>query len=267
MGQTIQRFGDTWAGATVLSNYEASHPIGTDRAASPLVRVPGGARYDAMGTDRAPGEPGNLELRGRLISTSVAQLQIDLDAIKALLGKRSKLWSSDGGTQRWRWARLLEVVGEIRPGIMTWHELRLVFDCLEVGWYGQPAIVPETLDTSPKTVVCANGGNRGITNPVITVSVPGGGTAITSITIAIAAASEFTYTGTIAAGTSLVIDCGARSVKNNGVSDYAHFALHATNHVINPWLQFNPGNNSVIVTIVGGGVNSTISFAYDDGWE
>jgi len=66
-------------------------------------------------------------------------------------------------------------------------------------------------------------------------------------------------------GTDLVIDCGARTVTNNGVEAYDELTLGA-GHVVAEWLRLPPGNTTVAVTRTGGDNTSAIEIAFDDGW-
>lgn len=74
------------------------------------------------------------------------------------------------------------------------------------------------------------------------------------------------YIGSIAAGESLVIDCGEQSAKNDGVGDSAHFSRGA-DHKYDGWMQLEPGDNTVEVTRTGGGATSSISFSFYDKQE
>ena len=138
-------------------------------------------------------------------------------------------------------------------------------------WFDTGYVFDETnttaLDASPKYINVPNGGNCTVINANITISVPAGGTPITNLVITVPGISSFAYSGTIAANTSLIIDCGAQSVMNNGIGDLAHFTLHPTAHLIDDWLRLEPGNNTMAVTLTGGGANSTIGWGYFDGWQ
>ena len=62
------------------------------------------------------------------------------------------------------------------------------------------------------------------------------------------------------------IDCGALSVLNNGNENYVYFSLTA-NHKIDDWLRLEPGANTVVVTITGGGTGALALVEFFDGWE
>jgi hypothetical protein len=63
-----------------------------------------------------------------------------------------------------------------------------------------------------------------------------------------------------------VVDCGARSIKNNGVDAYSGLTLNA-GHTTAPWLRLAPGSNTVTITYSGNAdASATVTFSYYDGW-
>jgi len=274
----------------VLPAAASEDDVSTGQVNVVIVDLSGGGVWDALGTEQAKRRGTPLSKRCMITGTA-AILRTQFNILRAYNGKRGRLWRRwDTDDTEWCWARMLDVPA-LRTVEQQQHQvLELQWMMISPYWYGTHHgggwlfdagiwfdtgyVFDETntisLDTSPYTCIVNNGGNRTITNAALTISVPAGNAAITSLTIAVTGVSSFIYTGTIAAGTSLVIDCGAQSVINNGTNDYAHFDLHATAHLIDDWLRLEPGDNSVIVTRVGGGGASgapTIGFAYPDGWE
>jgi hypothetical protein len=62
------------------------------------------------------------------------------------------------------------------------------------------------------------------------------------------------------------VDCGLRSVKNNGVDAYSGFALNS-GHAVADWLRLEPGANSVTITYSGNAdASATVTFSFYDGW-
>jgi hypothetical protein len=55
------------------------------------------------------------------------------------------------------------------------------------------------------------------------------------------------------------------SILNDDADAYADFALTANHHILE-WLRLEPGTNTVVVTLTGGGTASTIRFEYADAW-
>lgn len=264
MAYVIAKFGAAYATGVALPTYDGSWPQGAGSVGSPLVQVPGGA-YDPQGTERLPWGAVSLDLSGYLYGTSASDLQTKLDALRALLGTRSKLWATpDGGTTtRWRVARCLEMTSPRAPRQGFTAQVRMVFECLPGPWSGTARSVAAALDVSPKTVTVANSGNARVDNAVITITAAG--SAITVVTVGVAGVSEIQWAGTLAVGDSLVIDCGARSVKNDGVAAYSGLTLTA-NHLVSEWLRLSPGNNSVVITRTGGDETSAATIAFADGW-
>lgn len=276
----LERFG-----TVTLPVYNPDGDIGPSPSRSGTVNIPGGA-YDAYGNDQAPRETTTITRRCTLIEDTPAALQTALDELRSLRGKRDRLYARmQDDTVRWHWARLLRVVVPKKPGNVVNQEIELIFELPPIWWYGERTgdgwvldageyfdaglTLDEsgglfTLNTSPKNVTINNGGNATVTNAVITVTAAG--TDITALTIAKSGETQLVYSGTIAVGQALVIDCGAWSVENNGSDDYANFALGAS-HAIEEWLHLSPGNNTITVTKTGGSAASTIGIEFYDGWE
>jgi hypothetical protein len=111
------------------------------------------------------------------------------------------------------------------------------------------------------TPTITNGGNAVVSNAVLTLTA--GDVKISSVYfIHNVTNQQMVYSADIVAGKSLVIDCGAQTVKNNAVAAYANFVV---NH--NRWLDLLPGTNALSVLITGGGTGSTLSVSFYDGWE
>ncbi len=263
MAYLITRFGDEYATAEVLPTAGGEQPLGAGGVPSGRIRLPGGGSFDAWGRERPQPQAHQITVRGRWSAASVTAMETKVDALAALKGRRSKLWRSNGVAQRWRYARCLRVEVPAGRGTPTSDEISLDFE-LEAGpWYGLAHSDTILVDASPKTIAAANGGNARVTNPVITITAAG--SAITRIKIAVSGVSELQWDGSLAVAKSLVIDCGARSIKNNGIDAYAGLTLTA-NHRISDWLRLEPGNNSVVITRTGGDNASSVRLQYSDGW-
>lgn len=256
-------------GATTLPTRDLRVDISSDLSKLGLVPLPGAGWFDAQLTEASPAEPPVIKLFARMTAAALATLSTNLDTLRARVGRRDTLTITlPGGSTRWRYARLVGLQAESRAehhlGANVTQPVELTFQCVEAWWRGAAHDVDVTLTgPSPQSMVMANAGNRTVNNAIITVAaVPSN---ITSLTIAVTGSSSFTFSGTITAGQSLVIDCGAMTVKNNGADAYANFALGGS-HVIDDWLRLVSGNTTVVVTWTGGGATSTINFTYDDGY-
>lgn len=280
MSYTISRFG-----SVELPCAAAEEPVGTAGSRSGLVTIPGGY-YDAYGSERAPREREIINRKAILHRATPALLQTAYNELRAMRGVRAKLYiSQPDGSSYWTIARLLKITSQSGPDNIRHLEINMAFELLWPMWYGERTgdgwvldsgevlddglTLDESgglfaLNTSPKSVTVTNGGNATVKNAIITVTAAG--TDITALTIAKSGETQLVYSGTIAAGESLVIDVGAWSVENDGADDYANFALGAS-HVIEEWLHLTPGSNTITVTKTGGSTASTIGIEFYDGWE
>ena len=125
----------------------------------------------------------------------------------------------------------------------------------------------EFMDTmsgaSPYVITVTNRGNGICYDPVITITA--GTNAITALTIA-TSTTDIDWTGNIASGQSLVIDCGAKSIKENGVNDYVGFA-YGGSHTANGWLELPPGDTAITISRTGGSTDSIVQVDFQDIWE
>jgi len=129
--------------------------------------------------------------------------------------------------------------------------------------YADMATEGTTLAASPQAMTITNDGDATCVNAIITVTA--GSAAITALTLATDDA-ELSYSGTIAIGKELVIDCGALSVKNDGAAAYAGFTWTG-NHTSRWWLPLYSGDNTLTVTWTGGSTDSEIKVEFYDAWH
>ncbi len=215
------------------------------------ISLPGGGTYDAWESDQAPGGRQTLSKRCTLAADSRAGLQTALDNLKAPNGKRGKLYMlmHDAAT-RGRWARF-GLKGDWPSLQPLWADVNLSFESADALWRGTAHNETTELTTTPQTIVATNNGNANVSNAIVTLAIPPTAiNPITSLTVALTSATEFRYAATLTAGDSLVIDCGAKSVKLNGSHSYSNFNLTA-NHARSDWLVLLPGNNNLAVTLAG----------------
>ena len=91
-------------------------------------------------------------------------------------------------------------------------------------------------------------GNEAVTDPVITL-IPVSAD-VTRVEIQ-GTKAHLLFTGRIAVGSALSIDCGAYSVLNNGIDAFDAFSL-GPDHTLSNWLTLEPGDNPITVTYEGG---------------
>lgn len=249
------------------------HEISSGEASSPLLELPGGNVFDPWGTGQAPHKPTRLTASVILVEASAAAVKTTYDTWLAKVGKRGtliRLGEDAGATHQSCTARLLNVQCQRRYDYRSWLPVTLEFETLTWPWTGAAIDSTVTLDAAhqaPNTNTIANAGNATVSDVTITITVPNGGTPITTASVILGSPTlaHWHFTGTIAANTSLIIDTGSRSVLNNGANAYASFALQS-DHTYSDWFRLAAGNNTLIVTLTGGGVNSTIRIQANDGW-
>lgn len=276
----------TQFGTYTLPRGNKRDDISTGSAQSAVVVLPGGGSYDSYGTAQAPEAVTTLSTEYEIVETTAAAVQTARDAIRAYRGKRSRLWAeTPSGLLRWVYARLARVRMEREIPNIYYQPVQLDFEIAEPGWNGMGHGAPWYLDAGEyldsglyldydelvtmdtpagETVTVNNGGNRTVTDVIFTVTASGD--QITAFTFT-CSPCKWAYTGTIADGKSLVIDCGAKSVIYDGTTDgYADFALDAT-HASANWCEFVPGDNTVTLAMTTGSVAATVAISYHDGWE
>jgi len=201
-----------------------------------------------------------------LTATAKGYLRRQVDAIRAKMGVRGTIYRrrwDDTTVVQWKTARLLRIAerGEAEQRAM-YAKLDLEFETAHAAWRSATAVtVSKTLVSGG--AVGANltaGGNVPVTDAIITVTAAG---AITSLAIkALHAGIDLRYTGTLAAGQVLTIDCGAQTVTLNGVNAYAYFAL-GSGHTVQGWLPMVEGLTPAIVESNGAG---TVVISLYDQW-
>lgn len=206
-----------------------------------------------------------------------------LDTLRAAVGTRAKLYRTalDNNAQQFCTARLSAMPHTWPFEQRGYFVISLDFQQLSpwngavhgVGWFFDAGIVldnartldetpPTTLNTSPKSITIANAGNLPVDN--VQFILTAGSANITTFSLS-GPDWGFSWSGILVAGSTLTIDTGAFSVLNAGGNDYANFTL-ATNHKVEKWVSFTPGNNTFSVAKVGGSTNSTLAAVFYDRW-
>lgn len=260
---SIVRFGDVYASAEPLPVLDGRQPQGSGSVASSLVALPGGAAFDWRGGDPARIEAQEVTVEGVWVADTPAALQAKLHSLRALLGKRARLWRADDTEQQWRIARCLEVRSQKEPGSQGHAEIGLRFQLFPGPWNGAARTVNSALDASPKTLTCNNAGNVRVDNAVVTVTAAG--SAITQVRVRVANVSDIRWNGNLAVGQTLMLDCGARTARIGSTDAYAGWE-YLSGHVVPEWLRLQPGNNSVLIYRTGGSSASTAQITFNDGW-
>jgi hypothetical protein len=255
-------------GSNTLPGYDYDWTAGTAETVQAIVAGVGGAAFDAYGFGDAPSVlPFTVNYKCAVVSATAAIMRTTFDLWRSLRGQQLKLYrtAEDDATEQWAWARLMQVQASNSPSNqkMLWQPLELVFQVMST-WNGADHSEDFAL-TAGDTTACAmdNDGNVPVADCVLTVTA--GDAAITALTVTIGAMCSFTYDGTIAISKSLVIDCGAFSILNDGADAYVDFELGA-GHTVLEWLRLEPGETTVAVAITGGGTGAEAVFVYYDAW-
>jgi hypothetical protein len=99
----------------------------------------------------------------------------------------------------------------------------------------------------------------------VTITITAGAASISNIRLRVNNC-DWTYSGTVAAGQALLVDCGAKSITNNTVDAYTGLTLNA-GHTVADWIQVEPGNNTVTITYSGNaGADAVVTWDYYDAW-
>jgi hypothetical protein len=260
------KFGSAYATATVLPLKMPVWDFGTGNVYLPLIDLPGGKRYTFSGSTRARPQAETITYSAYAAYASVSDLENGIGTYTLLEGTYNKLWLYDDTVYRWRYATLREVAVDIDPRVPLLAKYRFTWEPQAPGWFDYALTsVTTTLNTSPKTITVDNTGTLDVFDAILTVTA--GSANITALEIkATTPGFELDYAGTITAGQALVIDCGAKSVLNNAVADYANFSLGAA-HVIDEWSQFTASPDvDVVVTLTGGDVDSTFKYEFYAGY-
>lgn len=265
-----------------LPLYNQQQDLGTGAVASSIVLSAGGS-FDWAGTARrlprlqaavvsgiyaaeVDGDTLVTDAGDRIIETTAvpivthggrADLRAQVAALKGKIGRRGTLRRrrfDDFAVAEWRTARLLDVRERGQVEERGWRAgLDLTFETVAPGWRAASQSTANLLSGGAVSVA----GDLPVRHAVLTVTASA---TISSVAVYSAARGiDWTWTGTLAAGASLVVSDEARTVLNAGADAYSGFALGSA-HTATGWLDLEPGVQSVMVTVTG--TASAISLAF-----
>lgn len=202
----------------------------------------------------------SFELIGRCVGTSIQTQRDNTDVINRMINSFRDKSSGDQEMRDFyvyddRFLRgLLSQNNPSYEAVMKVGNFDLMFIVPDIFYYSlQMYRTKQSLSSSPITFTVTTNGTA-ITRPVITITA--GGSNITSVTIEnLTTGQLMSYSGTILAGNSLVIDCTALTVLNNNVDDFAHISNDTE-------VDLLPGANQFRITSAATGGTARID-AYD----
>lgn len=264
-------------GTISIDLYEQSDSMGTGEAPASFFNMPGGGSIDNYGS--ATTYPGALQRsKGAVVVGSTAEItEQQLNQLKAARGTRAKLWRLDSQNERqYVYARMISVeitrtTEEARQLINSVQSVSVIFICDTDTWLGEFQGIWQLnngykindelqinsgelieLTTSPQveTITVDQDtlySKKDIRGVKITVSAPAG-SSFNSIVIANASGASLEFTGTVAAGTDLVIDAETNTVTNDGVDAYADLSVTYDVDMPFSWFPLVLGDNVITIT-------------------
>jgi hypothetical protein len=164
--------------------------------------------------------------------------RVQVEDIQAKIGVWGKLWRrwiSDTTTLQWKDARLANVPlpHSYDDGCQE-ANVTCMFETAMPGWNAETESTASVAvgSSAPASIRVHNGGSLRVDDAIIQIAAT---SAITSVTITNSAAGiSLAYSGTISAGTTLNINCGAATVRLGVTSAYSGFTLGAA-HTARGW--------------------------------
>lgn len=226
-------------------------PLSTGDVTPGLIGAAGGV-YDRYGARTVLPRSREIAFRGRYDgSSSASALRTALDALRAKIGVRALLVRKrdDDAVLQSLYARLLTVDGRwlLEDGASAMLDLR--FETAEPSWrHATGSTATGSVGGSTSIV---NDGTAPIVDAVVTLTASGG--ALVNPTLTIAGWGIYLkYTGSIADTKTLVIDCGAMTVKNDGANAYSGFSLES-GHTARGWMPLPVATSALAVAGTGSG--------------
>ncbi len=266
--------------------------IGSGETPTAYHLLPGGGALDMLGSQQM--YPGVVERTKSMrltvaTETGVSDLYFQL---LALVGKRDRLYREQvDGTLHWQYARFKAMDAVRDYNFVKFKKLQdveLRFETQEATWRGGlrggwflnsgeflntglflNSGSPESLSSSPTVFTvsvgtAADAGRAPVRALAITIDV--GTVAMSAITIARTDGESLTFSGSMDAGDSLIINTGTMQVTNNGVDSYDDLSFSPTADMA-AWFALEPGDNEITVSFTGGGTGSEITFNFYEAWR
>jgi len=242
------------------------HDIGTDDSAGDVLHILSGGIFDPLGSARARADPQIAIVKFDIRESSYSAVGTTFATWRAKRGVRGTLTRSlpDASTQT-RTARCIRVDAQGVGGQALTLPVTVFFQLLGDCWHGASNSDTITLDATPKSAEINNAGNEIVRDINITVTADTDITQLDIENLETGHVSYLRYSGTISAGTQLVLSCGAMTCENDGTDDSDNISLQGA-HTIPEWLRLMPGNNTIRITRTGGSNEATVTFDFYDSY-
>ena len=224
-------------------------PLSTGSVTPGLMAAAGGM-FDRYGGRQVLPRARVISFRGRYDGSSTA-LRTQIDALRAKLGKWGLLVRKrdDDAVLESVYARLLYVDGTWRLEDGASALLSMDWETAEPSWRHATGSTASGSVGGNTSIV--NDGTAPVVDPVITLTASGG-TLVNPTLIISAIGVSLKFTGTVASGKALVIDCGAMTVKNDGANAYSGFSLES-GHTARGWMPLTVATHTLAVSGTGSG--------------
>lgn len=194
---------------------------------------------------------------------TTADLRLQLDALRGVIGTRSTLYRKrwDDSVIQWKQARLLQVRRTTATKERTViAEIECTFDAPDAFWRSstQTSATDNLVSGGMVALNADNPGQETVDDAIVTITASG---TITSLAIACPAQGvAWTWSGSLSSGQVLLVDCGALTVRKNGIDAYSGFALGA-GHTARTWLPLAASVNNLEITSDGPGTAAVTFYA------
>lgn len=197
--------------------------------------------------------------------SKVADLHGKTDDLKAKIGVLGQLWRQRiaDGVLTWKRCRLLQVEHtEDVENANVVSEVQTTFETKDVGWRSAAAVTTSVSATAGITnaLNVPNAGSMPARNATLRVARTSG--TITAVQVT-GTGIDFTWTGSIGASQTLVINTEDETVLIGTTDQYNGFVLNA-GHTSDVWLPLPTGTVTLLVTLTGG--NGNVSVEHYNQW-
>jgi len=255
-------------GTTTIGQVSPVHDISLPSRAQGIETI--GGAVDEYGSEVAPvAIPYRVTVHGEEIANTLGTIASKVATIRALMGKRDKLYRKVDGTSDTQWAdaRLIDMAMNRDGSQQLAVPYTLSFLVYSPVWSGTSVVTSAALGTEPATVLeVYNGGNAQVRNPIITITAATN--AITNVTLTANDETSISWAGTLASAKDLVIDCGAQTIRNDGADAYAGVTLNS-GHTVAYWVGLGAtATTTLTITRTAGGsdVVGKVKVSYYEGW-